>query len=235
MQDPEATQTIDASTTNPTTGKGTAGLDFLDFLFTFVLGFGLVPEALGLNGWGIMSEKWVIEGTIPTQHELGEIATLVVGLLTLTLSWFGYHASVQRKPLNFGKTSGLLRFQIDVLLILLYGLMLINYERTDLVVGMSFLAFILFLVWDAAKAVEYGEPYLVPRLPRNQETPEYRREVVTIFWTFVMMLIWVVYLFTSHTVVASILTIIVLIAYRVHKIRKLERLERLFGVPSGAG
>jgi hypothetical protein len=207
--------------------KDSAGIDFLDFLFTFTLGFGLVPEALG--GEGPLSEGW-FKGSYLTASDRDRILTLILGLLTLTLSWFGYHASIKRHPLDLAKLSGLLRFQLDVLLVLLYGLMLINYRSFDFVVGATLIVFVLFFVWDLAKAEELGQPYLRPQLSTGQPRTEYRREMVTMFWATLMLLASILY-FAGLLPIRwwCIIAIGIGVLYRVHKIVPWRGLERRLG------
>lgn len=209
-----------------------AGIDFLDFLFTFVLTFGLVPEALGIEGiQGPLSEGWFTPGYAWSSADAEKISVLLLGLLTLTLSWFGYHASIRGQSLDFGKISGLFRFQIDVLLVLWYGLMLINYRSVDFVALSTIFVFVLFIVWDWAKAKEKSEPYLHPSDSNSEPRPNYRRELVTVLWTIAIVVDTALYFIVFHSIVLwSVIAIFISVVYRVHKIKCWKPLEHLLGV-----
>lgn len=209
-----------------------AGIDFLDFLFTFVLTFGLVPEALGIEGnGGPLSEGWFTPGYHWSIADVERVSALFLGLLTLTLSWFGYHASIRRQPLNLEKLSGLARFQIDVFLVLLYGLMLINYRSFDLIALSTLVVFGLFIIWDVLKAKETGSPYFRWADSSGTSGPNYRRELVTVVWGIAIAIDALLYFFVFHSVLLwSILAIVISVLYRVHKIRPWKNFEQALGV-----
>jgi hypothetical protein len=76
-------------------------LDLLDFLFTVALSVGLTPEVLQVPGrTGLLSEQWVKLRIWPSGLEVFDLTVYFLGILTLTLSWFGYHASVRTRPLG---------------------------------------------------------------------------------------------------------------------------------------
>src|SRR5687768_910228 len=68
-------------------------VDPIDFLFTIALAIGLTPELIGGDLKGILSEDWVRTATSPNSDEAARLLVFFVGLLTLTLSWFGYNRS----------------------------------------------------------------------------------------------------------------------------------------------
>src|SRR5215203_5119998 len=68
-------------------------VDPIDFLFTIALAIGLTPEIIGGDLKGILSEDWVRNASFPTSDEAASLLVFFVGILTLTLSWFGYNRS----------------------------------------------------------------------------------------------------------------------------------------------
>lgn len=81
--------------------KERAGVDFLDFLFTVAISVGLTPEILQINGVsGLLSEPWHLQGTQFSRDDFFNSGVFFLGLSNLTLSWFGYHASIIRRPLS---------------------------------------------------------------------------------------------------------------------------------------
>jgi hypothetical protein len=223
-----AAQNLDIRTTDD---DKSAGIDFLDFLFTFVLGFGLLPEALGIEGVvGPLTEGWFTGAHDWSTDDLEKMAALVLGLLTLTLSWFGYHASVQVRPIDYTKISGLFRFQLDVLLVLLYGLMLLHYRSFGFVAGATVAIFLVFVVWDWFRARELGEPYMRPRGRTGAPRPYYRRELVTVVWMVLIVAVTALYAVGRIPFLAWSLTAIAIsVLYRIHKIRHWEWLEKRLG------
>ena len=107
----------------------TAWLDFLDFVFTVAMGIGLTPEVLGEKFRGLLSESWVHGTESPSGIDLYNLGVFVLGFLTLTLSWFGYHASIRSKPLTYTTTQGMFRFIMDVALVIIYGFILLEFRN----------------------------------------------------------------------------------------------------------
>lgn len=109
-----------------------AGVDFLDFLFTIAISVGLTPELLQINGvTGLLSEPWNLQGTRLSSEDAFNLGVFFLGLFNLILSWFGYHASIDTRPLNYKSGFGMARFVIDVFLVLMFGVMLIKHKSGD--------------------------------------------------------------------------------------------------------
>src|SRR5437879_3086409 len=114
-------------------GKQSAdSLDFLDIVFTVMLTVGLTPEALNGDQFkGVLSEPLfdsILRGKQPAPLRIEDwqrLSTLLVGLLTLLLSWFGLRPSLKNKQIQFDRVCGMFRFILDVGLIVLYGIILI--------------------------------------------------------------------------------------------------------------
>ena len=60
----------------------------------------------------------------------------------------------------YGSVAGLFRFFLDAFLVVLYGFMLIIYDKLDLLVILLSFVFILYTIWDFLKLIEYrSEPF----------------------------------------------------------------------------
>ncbi len=141
-------------------------VDFIDPLFAVAIHIGIVE--------GIIGQKWFVEWRFPRGPELLSGLVFLLGMWTLVSSWLGYHQSIRDKPLK-----GLLRFIVDVLLVLLYALMLVKFENLGAVLLLLGAIYSLFVVWDFGKYMEYGKWG--------------RREVVTIGWCVVFWLLVLAY------------------------------------------
>ena len=188
-------------------GSKTAGLDFLDFLFTFVLGFGLVSDR------GLLSEEWLQNGDWLSREALRDGSVTLLGIFTLTLSWFGYHASILRQKISYDKVTGLLRFQFDAILILIYGVMILSYEHFRVVISLFLVTFLIFVFWDVLKAKEYGYRWM------HQSSKYYQRDVATVSWTGAAIVVVVLERVWAYDLIYAWLAIVISILYRVHKIR----------------
>lgn len=186
------------------------GVAILDFLFTFSLAGGLVPEALGPNDQrGLLSEQWIKTPSWPSSGELGEALTLLFALLTLTFSWYGYHESIRWRPHRSGKWQGFARFQIDVLLILLYGVLLLSYRRIEWALMIGVVIYGLYTIWDLLEASEYREDHKA--LSRNW--------LISARWLGLFTAVWfVTRFFSPSALLASTIAIVLNISYRIIKI-----------------
>jgi uncharacterized membrane protein len=133
-------------------------LEFIDPLFAIAVHIGVVE--------GIMKSPWFEATRNPTsKDEWFNIAVFGLGFLLLVLSWFGYHASLLRRPLRGGG-----RFVIDVVLVLLYAAILVKYDHFSAVLFLLMIVFLLYPVWDVFKIVEH---------PVTSRESGYRREAVS--------------------------------------------------------
>src|SRR6266571_5487771 len=81
-------------------------IDFLDPLFAVAIGVGFE---------GILLEPWLKEWRIPKGQDLFSLFVFILGILTITLSWFGYHKSIRKMSIE-----GRGRFIVDIELLILY-------------------------------------------------------------------------------------------------------------------
>jgi len=132
-------------------------IDFIDPLFAVAVHVGLTH--------GVLAESWFIQWRWPVGSEWLHLFSWLLGFLTLLLSWVGYHESIKLKPIK-----GLWRFILDVLLVTGYAFLLIKFRNLDAVLEILIGVFILFVLWDRCKVLEYKVPYS-------------RREWVTVGWT----------------------------------------------------
>ena len=228
-----------------------AGLDFLDFLFTVAISVGLTPELLNGPFTGLLTESshWKVEGPWPTNYEWIEIGAFFVGFLNLTLSWFGYHASIRTRPLNYFSGYGMVRFMLDVLLVIVYGIILIKYQSPPLVFFLLLLVWLIFVLWDALKICEYWQPkqgsdtnekYFKHKWDeawKKSSCPEkareilrgFRREFVTLVWFLVLLLVVTIrHYYTPSEWPFLVAAALVTILYRFNKNH--ATWERIFGV-----
>src|SRR4051812_40249420 len=134
--------------------KPTFGIDFIDPLFAVAVHLGIVES--------IAIRPWFKDGRFPSDHEWFPFLVFLLGMMTLTLSWVGYHQSVNTKPLN----GGLARFAIDVMLVVVYAVLLMQIDHFEVVMVLLVFVFALFVAWDYAKNREY--PALDPKTETNR-------------------------------------------------------------------
>jgi hypothetical protein len=75
--------------------------DFIRRLFAVAISVGFAATLIKM--------KWVENGSWPAYHEWEQLAILATGLVATVLSWDGYLASIEAKPLN-----GYGSFAIDI-------------------------------------------------------------------------------------------------------------------------
>ena len=208
-----------------------ASIDLLDFLFTVALSVGLTPEVLQIKAYtGLLSTTWAKLGVVPVGWERFDLIVFVLGILTLTLSWFGYHASIKSRPLQYKSAFGMARFVIDIVLVLVYGIMLIYHKRAHVVLFFLMAVYWTYVIWDLLKICEYWSHFR-KRL-RNTAKPyrslrAFRREFVSVFWVISFSVLYC--LADPAPGLASVLFAIVFtITYRINKVFPIW--ERLLGV-----
>lgn len=197
-----------------------AGINFLDFLFTLSMGNGI--KELLLDGWSK-------EGRCPTSDESFNIGVFVLGFLTLTLSWFGYHAALAQRPHKYESGKDMIRFVLDVLLVIIYGLMMLQYKSINMVLFLLVVVFLIYVVWDIIKILKYKDEF---RQKQGTKLTLYRREWVSFFWFLYTLFVYILQLsgLSNRSWILG-LAMFGIVFYRVNKIFPLW--ERLFGVSHG--
>ena len=164
--------------------------DFIDPLFAGAITVGVAE---------FIKEKWFQAWIVPTGQEWFHIFTLCLGLLTVILSWSGYHKSIKRHPLQ-----GRIRFLIDVVIVILYAVLLAKFASVDASFCLLMIIYWFYVLWDTWKIKEYSEEY---RDASGKVKPKHR-ERVSITYAFVFTALYAVYhtfysLNTTGTLVMS--------------------------------
>jgi len=184
----------------------TTDIGFLDFVYILSISIGLFPEVLGIPGLtGILSQQWVQSGLPPSADARFSLCVLFLALATIALSWFGYHRSLTGRPYRYDSSLSMFRFLIDIMLLISYVLLLLQFKNLKTFLFFLVLNYGLYLVWDIIKIIEFNEPKFK------------KREIATLL-TFTMFLIlwqtaselnrWVVLLFA----------VLITFAYRLSKV-----------------
>lgn len=175
-------------------------VDFIDPLFAVVLGIGLEKTVLGRDWFGQAGPGWV-DGLV-----------IGFGFLNIVLSWSGYHDSIERRPIR-----GTGRFVIDIVLLGLYLGLLLSHDRVGVVVIYFSMIFVLFLLWDWLKHLEYADGKGMRKRMR-----------ITVIWfgvsLFVGILYWVLELLHRFPALDSLtiaLLYVTILGYRFHKAAEL--------------
>lgn len=150
-------------------------LDFIDPLFAVVVSIGLVT---------VMAQPWFEGRGSLTMAFAFDIGVLVLGGSTVILSWVGYHKSISTKPIRLETTPGFWRFIGDILLLLLYWLLLVKFQNFWFVLLTLVMIHIVFIGWDWLKKLEWD---------KNENDDAKLRRGVTVFWTLVYMVLFLVY------------------------------------------
>lgn len=205
----------DQKTTKPN-GEGTRHgqrlrLEFIDPLFAIAIHIGVAE--------GIMESHWFHDTRTPkNQNEWFDIAVFCLGFATLVLSWFGYHASLLKRPIR-----GVGRFIIDVVLVLLYAAILVKYDHFSAVLFLLMIVFLLYPLWDLLKIAEHREV---------SRAGGYRREVVSGLFGLLFVLLYILdYHSWLPEGVLLTLAFIGVLAYRAMKAHPFASLLGIVGPP----
>src|SRR5262249_7695758 len=118
--------------------------DFIDPLFAVILHIGFVHTVLADDLMHFAARRAAGKVT------LCELANLLLGFTNILLSWHGYHRSILEHPIRGG-----IRFYMDVLCLVMYLYIVLYYQNLLAVLWLFVGQFVLFWLWDAAKAKEY--------------------------------------------------------------------------------
>ncbi len=117
------------------TGKAEIRADFIKRLFAVAVSVGFAST--------VSKMEWITEQSLPTTEEINELIVLSMALMATFLSWDGYLASINRKPLNDTP-----RFWIDIVLVFVYMLLLLTASSNWLWLPLLCLVFTLYVIWD---------------------------------------------------------------------------------------
>lgn len=133
-------------------------IGFLDFLYILAISVGLAPGFLGIPGRaGLLSEEWVRTGAAPSGDARFDLAVFALGLLTISFSWFGYHRSLTSRPYKYDSLLSMFRFVLDVFLLVLYGVLLLQFKNFSSFLFLLALNYLGYLTWDTLKVIEFKE------------------------------------------------------------------------------
>jgi hypothetical protein len=193
-----------------------AGLDFLDFLFTVSMGIGLTPEILQQTQIkGLLQAQWALgTGRYPNNEEWIQIFSFFLGFLTLTLSWYGYHGSLDKRPHRYDKGTDMFRFVLDVVLVILYGIMMVRFWNLDVVLAVLLVVFIIYSIWDSIK---FFTPNFFEEGNEVENTELKRRIRVTWKWTIFVFLAFLSHLVFNLEWISVLVAIASVILYRLNK------------------
>lgn len=184
----------------------TTDIGFWDFVYILSISVGLFPEVLGIPGLsGILSQEWVRSGLPPSADARFSLCVLFLGLMTIALSWFGYHRSLTGRPFRYDSSLSMFRFLIDLVLLISYALLLLQFKNLKAFLFFLVLNYGLYLVWDIIKIIEFNEPRLK------------KREVATLLTFAMFLVLWLTASELNRWVVLLFATLITF-AYRLSKI-----------------
>lgn len=185
-------------------------INFIDPLFSVVLSMSFAQ---------IFDKEWFKDSRLilnePTKFE---VATLILGYLTVIMSWVGYHRSIKATPINVDTKSGRWRFGIDIILLIAYFVLLVSYSNFRRELWLLMFINLIFIPWDLLKrreSLNYKHP---------ETTDSAHRRGVTVFWFIVFLLLALYYHFSPPDTPYECKDWLVLIAaiagtvlYRFHK------------------
>lgn len=150
---------------------------FLDLMYVLAIFVGLKPDLSGGSGApGLLAEDWIRSGVVPTGDASFHLCTFILGLLTISFSWFGYHRSITSRPYRYDSALSMFRFVIDIFLLVAYGLLLLQFRNLKAFMFFVALNYLMYFIWDIIKVIEF------------KETIFKKREVAT-FITFILLFI----------------------------------------------
>lgn len=206
--------------------------DFHDIVFTLVLTLGLAPEMIGVSHIkGLLSESWIQElakgnqltfvgqqATFTFQH-LENLLAFIAGLLTLLLSWFGVRESLKKKPMRSDHAGGVLRFAIDVMLIISYGVVIIFFKQIEVVLVMLVGIFVAYVIWDLCKIWEYWQEHYLKSWQKNGFLKTFVRQLVSIVFAIAFLLLYVYFprVDDADKISLILLVLVFLVVYRFAK------------------
>ena len=189
---------IKRAKTAPRRPENSIFIDFLDPLFAVAIGIGFQD--------GILLEPWLKEWRVPQGQELFSLFVFTLGILTITLSWFGYHNSILKKRIE-GKG----RFILDIELLILYILLVYHYKNLGAVLFILAGIYLSFGFWDLLKVMEHSTDY------RGKFFVAYARELITVQWFVIFLILSIVHHFSGDKNYLVVLAYAGTVFYRIDK------------------
>jgi hypothetical protein len=198
--------------------------DFMKRLFAVAVSVGFASPLTRMG--------WIEHGTFPNEAEWQQITILATALLATIGSWEGYFSAINNRPLK-----GVLRFIIDIVLVLFYMVLLISAGHSGLFLPIMAIIFVLYVIWDGLTIYEhpnyyyYGGAAEVPGccivistyrrgiFSRNTEGPVRRGHIITVLWTIYFLALLMMRLISSYNnaYVMCAMTALGLVGYRLGK------------------
>lgn len=173
-------------------------IDFIDPLFAVVISISFTQVMLVKPSW--LDSPGVL---ITEANERFILLTLLIGYVTIVLSWVGYHKSIRSKPIKIDTTPGFFRFIFDIVLLAGYWLLLVKFEVFGHVLVMLMLIHWTFVIWDQLKWWEYNaednekidkaKSEADKRKAKEGKRRSQRRRGISTFWAIVFTVLWLVY------------------------------------------
>lgn len=184
----------------------TIDIGLWDFLYVLSITVGLFPEFLGIPGLtGILSQEWVRTGQAPSPDVRFSLCVLFLALATIAFSWFGYHRSLTSRPFRYDSSLSMFRFLIDLVLLISYALLLLQFKNLQAFLFFLVLNYGLYLVWDIIKIIEFKESRFK------------KRELATLLTFAMFLILWQTASELNRWAVLLFATLITL-GYRLSKI-----------------
>ncbi len=158
-------------------------INFIDPLFSVVLSMSFA-QVYAEAAW--FKNFWLIW----KEPHFFEVATLVlIGYLTVILSWVGYHRSIKSSPINVDAFWGRWRFGLDIVLLISYFVLLVSYVDFHRELWTLASVYFLFFVWDQMKRLEtLGSG-------KKEAMKSAQRRGVTVLWFFLFLALALLYQF----------------------------------------
>lgn len=192
-------------------------IQLVDPLFAVAIHIGLVE--------GLMRTEWFLQARVLTAQEWRELWTFVAAMLNVLLSWLGYHQSIERRPIR-----GTMRFLIDLVLIILYSALLVQFRRLQVVTVLFAVIFLLYVIWDIFKVREYPPRKFPQFYPSSGEgvNGTYGRELVSVVWFLAFTVLAAVSFQTWAS--DSVVIVLLLVSCFGYRLTKNRRVSELLGI-----
>ena len=109
---------------------------------------------IGINFETLMERPWFVEPTkIACKPYLFEVLVVCLVYCWALSSWWSYHESTRRKPIESR------RFFVDIITMFVYFLIFVSYQSLKTEIILFTVAFGCYIVWDFLKAKESRNSY----------------------------------------------------------------------------
>jgi Ca2+/Na+ antiporter len=192
-------------------GDNRIAIDFIDPLFAV---------ALHINFVEVMHEAWFLNLRLMWQPDNAfAVLTILLGYSAVVTSWVGYHQSVQKRQINVDNPYGQTRFFLDIVLLLAYFFLLVNFRNFSRELWALVFIFAVFVLWDWCKKRDW--PRDTPNEERVDEDATVEGRGITVFWFICVIIVALLYTFTPADRCKDLFVLVAMIIsiwlYRQHK------------------